>query len=332
MTKRYSLHGFAGGSARGPHFIEPVFSNGRELFVQVASAENDLVSDFKKFNDNVDFFEHLSDETSTIGERCTYGVIDDGRRLIYGDKDYVSRYISQNIRRYIDNPYFLTECVAFTGDVFPELEFIETNQDLLELSVVVNSLKEFAKSAAWESDGLNVWNPKITSFEAENSPSTELVDHQKTVIGAWHTYAAKRNRKLAKSPRWSDLEASFLRIYDDDVVLANRSLAAHYSACFHALRDGGVDFSVDDGQSVSHYQFKKYSKKVQNKNSINLRAAYAKNAIHVNADDKAVQNSLKLINKSLRDKRVSRGSIALQFYFFGVMMKITIDLLMDRKK
>lgn len=130
MSRRYSLHGFAGGSARGPHFIEPVYSDGTTLFVQVSSGENDTVSHFRVFDDDVDMFEHDGSETLAVGEQCSYGVIDSGQRLIYGDRNYVSRYLSQNIRNYIDNPYFLKECIAFTGARLPEFECVNSASDL----------------------------------------------------------------------------------------------------------------------------------------------------------------------------------------------------------
>lgn len=327
MSRRYSLHGFAGGSARGPHFIEPVYSDGTTFFVQVSSGENDTVSHFRAFDDDVDMFEHDGSETLAVGEQCTYGVIDSGQRLIYGDRNYVSRYLSQNIRNYIDNPYFLKECIAFTGARLPEFECVNSAGDLLELSVAASSIKEFTRSKAGVRNWICHAMENRVAIGDEGVRLVDLLDGNSTVFGAWLAFANERNHRVAKSHKWRNIEKSYLSIYADDAVLANKSFRIHYLNCFNALRDEELKTSG----SRDYREAVALSKLLPRVKGADLEEGSYRLRVGTSHTTSGISESLgNVVSTALRTNKIDRISIVLQLYFMSVVIKVTFDI-MEKK-
>lgn len=349
MQKKYSLYGFSSAGAQGPHFIEPVFSDGERLFVQVASKE-DIVIKFKEFEDAVDFYELKENEKSSVGEPCMFGIVDKGGRLIYGQKDYVSRYISQNVRRYIDNPYFLKECSFFTGETIPEVNLFKSSREMLELSVAVNSIKEFAESDSYVREWvmLTCGNGKYINNDYKSLKGN--FGNGKTVFGAWLSFARERGHRVAESSRWSKIEDNFLKIYDNDVYLANKNFKSHFYSCLSAVSK--------EGNSENH-QFEEINNNVRNKYSDNFNYHVARQNtdtafVFVNKpleidwrilsafeDNESINNVIvshnkdnarkidtaiinKWVKKAMKIKLIEGVELAVHLYFMSIIISISI--------
>jgi hypothetical protein len=327
MSRKYQLYGFSSGGARGPHFTEPVFSNGESLFVQAASDHEDRVAKFVPFDEKIDLHEHKSNDSSSVGDRCTYAIVDNGDRLIFGDRDYVSRYLTQNIQGYIDTPYFLNECIKFTGHKIPEFEFVRSNRDLLELAVAVNSIKEFAKSTPavrrWLTDAF-VESKKL-HYAKSSHPA--YFGESKTIFGAWKSFALANNHLVAKSDRWSHIERDFLAIYDDDVDLANYALATHFVSCKSVLNNWQRKKSSEPDENLTSERLARILKSDLSQES----TASANNMLTLrvlgSAERHESSRSLRRwIANALRMRKTSYVKISVQVYLISVALKVTLSL------
>lgn len=250
-SKEYQVFGFTAAKGKPPQFIEPVFICGNSLFVQSGITPDDKIAGFKEFNEGVDLIEQRSDEAVNEGDTCIFAVMESGGRLIYGDRPYVSRYLSQNLRSYMDSPYFLKDCIEFSGKQIPEFSIVESNKDLLELSVAVNSIREFVKQSP------NARNRILIDFREGESIASDrrwrlgAEPTAKTIFGEWLLFAERKNHRVARSNRWKDIEKSYLRCYEDNDKLLTFSAKHHFEACrkiisFRSANDFQMNAEVDE--------------------------------------------------------------------------------------
>jgi len=205
----YSLAGFSTGGAIPPQFAVPIFEKDGDLYVQ--HIENGKITAFRIFTDKIDIIDD-GNEKKSFNDNALFCVIEEGERLIFGEKAYVARYLDQNLKNYVEFPFFLKDVYKFLGkSIEKDLPFIKNRRDVIEYSSAVASIKEFLHFRYAESKKLGDPSQKYLIAYTGNSDgvSTEI-------FSDFENYCIAKDKKIAKRGSWVNLSRS--TIFNSDKI------------------------------------------------------------------------------------------------------------------
>jgi len=219
-----ALFGFATGGATAPHFVEPVFIDEGQLVVQSKSKDGDEICDFVLFIDEVEVVESNSEETVSLGDRYLYAIRDQGGTIVYGDRNFVTRYLQQNLRNYLFAPFFLSEAAEFSKRKIAEVECLSSDTQKLEAMVFTNSVRRFCQNEF-----------KVIFNEAQEKAdwaqltiglpfgrSSYRIKHSQNIFERWTKFAQIDAPKLANQSKWGSISESYLDVFSGNKRRANR--------------------------------------------------------------------------------------------------------------
>jgi len=326
----FRLYGFTAAKGLPPQFIEPIFSQGENLFIQSGISKDGTIVSFSEYDESVDLIEQQSEEVAKIGDLCIFAVMERGGRLIFGDRPYVSRYLSQNLRSYMDSPYFLRDCIEFTGIALPEFRIIENSHDLLELSVAVSSIRKFIKSSKRARSLIYIHfdDRKVLKEEVKLKETDSTA---KTIFGEWIKFTKENNHPIATCKRWTKIEESFLKCYSTSQELPERYLLHHFDACRSIIVEPPV-LSANLANLVSRYnEGQEPSDEADYRSSIIELQLLHRTPVS-QARNQITSEFYELVHSALNAKTITLIEVLLQVYFLTVAVKEAFELENDTQK
>lgn len=319
----YSLVGYATGGGDAPQFMEPVFSDGKNEFAQVC--EFDEITNFVLLDEDIDILEHGFEAKYDIGNPKVYAVLDTGGRVISGDRNYVTRYLSQNKDNYIDKPYFYASVLEFCSIDAPELSFIKHSSELLEVTALSNSIRRFCQNERqvllnseqflpptspvyWlVHSNLKTWN-KASSMSGKDQNFVRL----------WLDFASQDSPRLVQSSKWGNLENIIEKLVSRKSEDHSRYLLYIFNAAEDYLRDSAIHETKSRSQidtigqklgilsvsSLAERRFWRYSNRLKRIFKIK-------------------------ISENVASKKVSRLEVSMAVLFFKISIKIYRDEILE---
>lgn len=331
-SETYRLFGFTAAKGRPPQFIEPVFLNDDELFVQGGVSTNHKVENFTPFHDSIEMLERHSDECLQLGDDRLYAIMESQGRLIYGDREYVSKYLSQNLNAYVDSPFFLSDCMKFTGKRFPGTNFLKTNKDLLELAVTVNSVRKFVSDTPSVRNKLRYCTILDLTLDTSTSSSILTNDDSRTlhnIFHMWVNYAQEKNHKIVLSDRWGSIENRYKETYFKWSPKLDE--ARNFGAYFRALSDSCVSFEERE-ENINRAHNLAAISKMRYFGNININDGsreILKDLVvaRENEQDFLTENISESIKNSILEKiqlgEINTTDVEIQYYFLCVAIKFS---------
>ena len=232
MSNPATLFGFALGGSNAPHFAEPIFVKDGKLLVQSCADQDDSVKALVDFTDEVEVIESASDEHIELGQPRLFAVRDLGERFVYGDRRFVTRYLKQNLRNYLTTPFFMVEVTNFTKSSIAETHFIQSNRDILEATVLANSVRRFCKNELREINSLD--GNRVELARAFFGPPFEfsvgLASPKTNIFERWQEFAKRDAPKLTMQSKWGNISDSYLAVFE-----GNKRRASRYTMLYWAI-------------------------------------------------------------------------------------------------
>ena len=275
----FELYGFANGGGVAPQFLEPVFFAGDELYIQSCQnkTQPDIVTGFIIFTDDVEVLECNTDETIVEGGGRFYAVRDVGDRIICGEREYVSKYLLQNLNSYIDYPYFFKDSCSFTGKRMAELSLLSTHEDLLESSAFSNSVKRFCdfeykeRYAKASSEASQLKDKKSDYFYLFFHDFEK--NNEKNIFSRWLDFAAYDSPRLAKQSKWRHIDERYLAFFDNNEKECINNLPSFCLSALTISNNKAFDALIE-GVLEKEYtgkEIKNYTRSIPNVNYLKVK-------------------------------------------------------------
>jgi hypothetical protein len=316
------LIGYSTGGGTAPLFMEPVFSDGSENFLQ--TCESDQIVDFINYEEEVDILELGSESEYSVGSRKVFAVLDTGGRVISGDRNYVTRYLKQNKDRYIDTPYFYVSVLEFCDIESPELLFINHRSELLEATALSNSIRRYCQSErerlvnsekSVPSDSIVYWLTQPTSDSLNTwSCVHSLSGKDKSFVRLWLDFASTDAPRLMHRSKWKDIEKVYKELSFDDDKRQNRYMWCVASAaedCLQEIETSKTELESSISKSTSLARGK--SLHISIGPSVDSISRYS---------DLVNRVCKRRVNEKLKSKEVSKFEVSMAVFFFKLSFKI----------
>lgn len=352
FEKQFALVGFTANRTASPHFLHPIFRYQEQFFVQNKNFDNETnnekIDSFWPVDEELDIVEASSSEKFKIGDKFIYCVLDNGGQLVYGEKDYLTRYLRQNLRNYINRPFFLKDVLEFLDEEVPELLWISRESDYLEAAALSSSIRRFCIQEISKKGLFKKTSPNTLSRWAA-SQSPDLLDEfsihcndSSTFFGSWLKFAQNDNPKLANRSRWSKIEKYYLNLCDDDLTIARTRASIYFRIASNTLRNFRQNsVKIQSPSSTKRYKEGDVIAKTQRAISINY---YMKDHLQLNKkrfftstfpnidqDNRdgftgAIAKAFDSIRIKLRKDRFFAVELSMQIYFMGVLIRSIIEI------
>jgi hypothetical protein len=239
-STRYRLFGFVSALNIPPCFATPIFIKDDELYVQ-GERRKDKIQSFEKFQGgSIDIYQDGEPEYYDLNSSYVYCVQDRGPRTIFGNKEYVARYLKQNLRKYLDAPFFLNEASEFGNSFVPEALHLSEGTDELEMQIIANSLRDF----------VNAGHVKAIKLSGANEALNFAVSTPEAYMDYFFAFSIADNSLSSALKRWH-LEA----VQTHPRLSLNRRLS-HCISFSEQLFPNEIDYARSDVRHIHWYTIK----------------------------------------------------------------------------
>lgn len=340
----FSLFGFACGGAVAPQFVEPVFFRSGRLWAQSSSDGGGAVSGFVEFNEDVEIMDDSFAGDARVGDRRTFAVRDAGDRVVYGERPYLARYLTQNLKNYVDKPYFFCDAARFSGADIAELNFLVAHADLMEAAALANSVRRFCEQEPAHATRLRAGTYHMMTPALAARGDARVHDggaEKETIFSQWLRFAMTDSPRLAKFSRWRTLDKNYQALFSAE----NRTIPHYLLIYFHMaeslLRDR-THLVLEARKEEHHAKAKRlFMRRFIDKfakdhlDGINSRILSlemlggadrrAGGARRYEGDREIAKFTLRALIKSILTKQLSIVDLSMSVYFLKLVMKFHAD-------
>lgn len=327
----FFLVGYTTGGGTAPQFMEPVFSNGVENFIQ--DCVDDKITDFAEFHEEIDILEHGVGTQYEVGDQKVFAVLDAGGRVISGDRSYVGRYLEQNKEGFIDNPYFYHSVLEFCGSEASELNFVKHRSELLEVTALSNSIRRYCHQEKWKiinseqsipTDSIAYWlveESKDSTKDFCRSRSLSSKDDGFPLL--WLKFASHDAPRLALDSKWKNIDNLYRNLAADQEGRQHSYWYYICSAAAQYLSDGDGSSPKEKGLSV---------RRALAGDSLQGRFQKQQKALNWHKFSRSLTRTFKgEIDTNVKKSRTSTVEISMAVFFFKISIKIFREEILENE-